>query len=438
VRLGPLLRCELAEYIAHHLALARHRPVFFSASALDRLLLHSRGIPLQVNLLCACALTGRKTHIGAVEIDAAAFASRTASPAADQGACPALLDAPQTTARRGVGSIPIRGGKRGPRARLGAAAIAGVAGVSFGVAYLHSYDPGLIRLDQIDFARITSIGAAQSRLVDLVWPGVAAVRSIPVVQTAEAETARSDPPRASPDDRRGALQTVGVVLAQDANAAHGASPVSATSATSASQRPADIKPVATHLWPGTEDLPDGRQSRTAPNAEAAALPVLQQGAAAAAPPSGAPLHVAQAETPAQSRPAAKQPADSPAQDAQPPAVSAPAIGPRESAGAASMPAARRPTIDAAPLMARGQTFLQQGDIASARLFFERAAKHGDVAAMTALARTFDPVELRRHGVLGIKGDPNRAMELYRSAASAGDATAQQSMTRLSDWIERTR
>lgn len=130
--------------------------------------------------------------------------------------------------------------------------------------------------------------------------------------------------------------------------------------------------------------------------------------------------------------------DSPTQDVQRPAASTPAIAPRESAGAATTPAARRPPIDTAPLMARGQTFLQQRDIASARLFFQRAVDHGDVAAMTALGQTFDPLELRRLGVLGIKGDPKRAMELYRAAAAAGDATAEQSMTRLSDWIERTR
>ena len=90
-------------------------------------------------------------------------------------------------------------------------------------------------------------------------------------------------------------------------------------------------------------------------------------------------------------------------------------------------------------MARGQTFLRQGDIASARLFFERAAESGDAAGMVALARTFDPIELRRLGVLGgIRPDAKRAMELYQSAAAAGDTSAQQSMTLLSEWIARAR
>jgi hypothetical protein len=113
---------------------------------------------------------------------------------------------------------------------------------------------------------------------------------------------------------------------------------------------------------------------------------------------------------------------------------------REPAGAvnAGVPIAPRPTIDTGPLMARGQALLGQGDIAGARLFFERAAEHGDGAAMMAMGRSFDPIELRRLGVLGLKGDANRAMQWYRSAATAGDASAEQSMGRLSEYIARSR
>jgi TPR repeat protein len=59
--------------------------------------------------------------------------------------------------------------------------------------------------------------------------------------------------------------------------------------------------------------------------------------------------------------------------------------------------------------------------------------------MLALGRTFDPIELRRLGVLGgIKPDAKRALDWYRAAAQAGDATAEQSLSRLSEWVERTR
>ena len=95
-------------------------------------------------------------------------------------------------------------------------------------------------------------------------------------------------------------------------------------------------------------------------------------------------------------------------------------------------------MDTGPLMARGMALIREGDIAAARLFFERAAAQGDGKAMLALGRTYDPLELRELGVLGLKGDPQKALEWYRSAASAGDPAAQGSMVRLSEWIARTR
>ena len=126
--------------------------------------------------------------------------------------------------------------------------------------------------------------------------------------------------------------------------------------------------------------------------------------------------------------------------APPASPPAPSTASRESAGAATVaaPIARLPPLDTGPLMARGNAFLREGDIASARLFFERAAEQGDGAAMFALGRTFDPIELRRLGVLGLKPDAKRALEWYRAAAKAGDSTAEQSLSRLSEWVERTR
>lgn len=135
----------------------------------------------------------------------------------------------------------------------------------------------------------------------------------------------------------------------------------------------------------------------------------------------APTRSAQTETPTTAPPAATP-------------------APRESAGTATVaaPVARRPPLDTGPLMARGNAFLRERDIASARLFFERAAEEGDGAAMLALGRTFDPLELHQMGVLGIKPDAQRALDLYRAAAQAGDSTAPRSLSRLSDWVQRAR
>lgn len=70
---------------------------------------------------------------------------------------------------------------------------------------------------------------------------------------------------------------------------------------------------------------------------------------------------------------------------------------------------------------RGNELLAAGDIASARLFFERAADAGDVRSALGMAKTFDPVELARAGVRGLKSDPAKADYWYQRAHSlAGD------------------
>ena len=65
---------------------------------------------------------------------------------------------------------------------------------------------------------------------------------------------------------------------------------------------------------------------------------------------------------------------------------------------------------------RGDEFLRTGDIAAARLFYERAANAGDIDAMTALARTYDSRTLRQLGVVGLTPDAERALHWYHRAA----------------------
>lgn len=62
----------------------------------------------------------------------------------------------------------------------------------------------------------------------------------------------------------------------------------------------------------------------------------------------------------------------------------------------------------ASLIRRGDEQLREGSIAGARLFYDRAASAGDASAMRALARTYDPRELRQLGVVGLSADPERA------------------------------
>ena len=84
----------------------------------------------------------------------------------------------------------------------------------------------------------------------------------------------------------------------------------------------------------------------------------------------------------------------------------------------------------AGLVTRGDEFLSAGDIASARLFYERAADAGDSAAALRLGATFDPNFLGRVGVRGNPGDPAQAASWYRRARDLGDAAAAERLKNL--------
>lgn len=75
------------------------------------------------------------------------------------------------------------------------------------------------------------------------------------------------------------------------------------------------------------------------------------------------------------------------------------------------------------LVASGQTYLSHGDIAAARLYFERAAELGDIRALIGLARTYDPVIFEQLGVRGMQPDAEMAMQYYLRARAAGSPDA---------------
>jgi TPR repeat protein len=70
------------------------------------------------------------------------------------------------------------------------------------------------------------------------------------------------------------------------------------------------------------------------------------------------------------------------------------------------------------LLARGDSFLHAGDVASARLFYERAADAGDWQAAIRMGATFDPAFLGRVGVRTVS-DPSKAQSWYRHALDLG-------------------
>ena len=142
-------------------------------------------------------------------------------------------------------------------------------------------------------------------------------------------------------------------------------------------------------------------------------------AATSPPPAAQPP----AATPAM--PATTEPA--PTTDAAPAQPIAPAASPRAPQSPAVTPLS---STETAVLVSRGDDFLKAGDIASARLYYERAADAGNGSAALRLGATFDPGFLASAGVRGTLGDPARAASWYTRARDLGEAAAAQRLKSL--------
>jgi hypothetical protein len=86
------------------------------------------------------------------------------------------------------------------------------------------------------------------------------------------------------------------------------------------------------------------------------------------------------------------------------------------------------------LLQRAETYLQNGDIAAARLLFRRAAEGGDMQATLAMAATYDPAILRQLGALGASPDVAKARAWYQKASELGSAEARLRLQRLTQDI----
>ena len=81
--------------------------------------------------------------------------------------------------------------------------------------------------------------------------------------------------------------------------------------------------------------------------------------------------------------------------------------------------------------------MADGGIAQARLLYERAAEAGLAQGAMAMAATYDPAELQRLGVRGLKPDQDQARRWYERARQLGAADAEQRLRRLGE-ARRTR
>jgi hypothetical protein len=118
---------------------------------------------------------------------------------------------------------------------------------------------------------------------------------------------------------------------------------------------------------------------------------------------------------------------SPAAGPQRPSAPGPsALGPSTAGPSAAGPDRE----EVAALVARGQTYLANGDVVSARLVFRRAAEAGDAQAALALGGTYDPLVLKSLGVIGVAADAAQARGWYQKAAELGSREAPQRIDQL--------
>ncbi len=141
-----------------------------------------------------------------------------------------------------------------------------------------------------------------------------------------------------------------------------------------------------------------------------------------------------AKTPTAQSPAIAQraaPADGESQDklqvaALRPTLKADRLAATEPPAAAEEPVATAPPAPAIKLSAaeierlleRGHALLQRGDIASARLLFERVAAAGDRRGAKGMGMTYDPQVYARLPVAGVKPDREKAQFWYERAREA--------------------
>jgi hypothetical protein len=94
------------------------------------------------------------------------------------------------------------------------------------------------------------------------------------------------------------------------------------------------------------------------------------------------------------------------------------------------PMLRLGDTEVSTLVSRGRDFLNNGDLASARLLLRRAAEAGSSEGALALAATYDPRILHRLGAIGATPDIAKAREWYQRAINLGSTRATQRLAKL--------
>jgi hypothetical protein len=247
----------------------------------------------------------------------------------------------------------------------------------------------------------------------------------------------------APGDSRPALTGTTAEKPSPAAAPPTSAPDISTAATAsaiADARPADVAPVK-------PPVASERSEKVSPTVTATSEGTVAAASAAAADPpeTKVPANVAPPTDPAGAAPPSIAPAVAPAATDRPETKTALAsLEPAKEAAAVAAPAAispppapsaaakreaepaKEPALssgETAFLLERGDRLFGVGDIASARLFYERAADAGDAQAALRLGGTYDPAFLQR-AQLRLPGDPKLAVFWYRRAQELGAGEAQ--------------
>jgi hypothetical protein len=84
------------------------------------------------------------------------------------------------------------------------------------------------------------------------------------------------------------------------------------------------------------------------------------------------------------------------------------------------------------LMKQGEQYAAAGDLATARLAFQRAAEAGDATAALAMGATYDPIVLAKVGVVGLSADVGKARTWYEKAKEFGSPEASRRLELLAN------
>lgn len=94
------------------------------------------------------------------------------------------------------------------------------------------------------------------------------------------------------------------------------------------------------------------------------------------------------------------------------------------------PGSGLPSAEMTELLEHGDALLRTGDLASARLFYERAASSGDGRAALRLGATFDPLFLGRLGLGKLQSNAAEARSWYSRALELGIKEAARPLSSL--------